>query len=124
MAYDITADEVKCDFATGASNTEVEGFIAVVDQANACLTANSVSEAIGRTMKITAVRALLREAGGGEVIEERAVSGASRKYADKKTSQNSYMTTLRSIDKFGCVMATISKGASVQMRSVGRRYSA
>ena len=122
--YEITVEDVLDGFSTSASTSDLEAYIDVVDQADACLTANNVPETIGKQLKILGVRALAQSSEGGTVVEERAVSGASRKFAEGEGNQNSYLTTLEAIDKYGCVTSTISGSAGsskVQLRSAGRR---
>lgn len=122
MSYVITTPEVLEGFQTGASTADVAGFIAVVDQADNCLASNSVSDVVGRQMKILAVRHLLSNSSDrGAVTQERAVSGASRSYKERVAGETGFLETLRTIDTYGCVMSTINKNQRVQLRSVGRR---
>lgn len=120
MSYTISKDDVTGGFNTSASDADIYAYIAVASQADACLTANGVSSAIGKQLKILAVRHLLEDAAGGAAIEERAVSGASRKFKEPKSDETSHLRTLRSIDQYGCLMNVISKNPRVQLRSVGR----
>jgi hypothetical protein len=122
MSYVITTPEVLEGFQTGASTADVAGFIAVVDQADNCLARNSVSDVVGRQMKILAVRHLLSNSSDrGAVTQERAVSGASRSYKERVAGETGFLETLRTIDTYGCVMSTINKNQRIQLRSVGRR---
>jgi 3-dehydroquinate synthase class II len=124
MAYTITTSEVLDGFQTSASTADLEGFIAVVDQADSCLSANGVNGAVGRSMKVLGVRHLATNSTErGAVTQERAVSGASRSYAQRPGGQTSYLATLRSVDRYGCVMAIVSQGAGIQLRAAGRRAS-
>lgn len=124
MSYAITASEVLDGFSSNASTADLEAYIAVSDQADTCLTANSVPTLIGKQLKILAVRHLAEAgSGGGSVLEQTSISGASRKFAERRAGETSHLETLRKIDAFGCVMNVVSKGALVQLRSVGRSAS-
>lgn len=120
--YAITIAGVLSGFSTGAGTEEIAGAIAVVDQADVCLTNNAISPQLGRYLKTLGARHLLSSAtsGGGRVKEEEAVSGARRVYADAKGGESGYMETLRTVDKFGCVIGQLNRNARVQFRSVGR----
>lgn len=125
MAETITTSEVLDGFSTSASTADLTAYIAVVDQADACLDANSVPAAIQKHLKILGVRHLAANSNDrGNVIEEEAVSGARRVYSDKKSGDTAYLETLRSIDRYGCVTAVLNYNARVQFRSVGRRSMA
>jgi 3-dehydroquinate synthase class II len=122
--YPITPADVTDGFTTSATTADVLGYIALMDQANTCLTANKISITLGRQMKILGVRHLCTNSTErGAVTQERAVSGASRTYAERPGGQTSYLATLRSIDRHGCIMALLSQGGSVRLMSAGRRPS-
>lgn len=121
MPYVITTADVKDGFTTGASDADLTAYIAIADQADACLTDNSVADAIGKQLKILAVRHMASNAtDGGNVTQEQAVSGASRSYAQRRKGETGYLNTLRALDKYGCVMSIVSNGGYVQLRAVGR----
>lgn len=123
--YEITVAQVLDGISTGASEADIAGLIAVVDQADACLTSNSVGALLGRQLKILGVRHLAQSAADrGAVVSERAVSGASRTYAERKGGETGHLATLRSIDQYGCVMSVLNRNARVQFRAVGRRSTA
>ena len=122
MAVTITTADVLDGFSTSASTADLTAYIAVVDQADACLDANSVPDAIASQLKILGVRHLAQNANdGGSVIEQRAISGASRKFAERYGGYTSHLDTLRAIDQYGCVMGTLTNTANIQLRSAGRR---
>lgn len=122
MSYTITAIEVLDGFSTSASTADLTAYIAIVDQADACLTANSVSAVIGKQLKILGVRHLAANSNErGSVTTERAVSGASRSYAQRAGGETGYLETLRTTDQYGCVIGTLNKNGRLQLRSVGRR---
>jgi hypothetical protein len=121
MPYVITTAEVLDGFSTSASTADLTAYIAIVDQADACLTANLVSEAIGKQLKILGVRHLAGNANDrGAVTQERAVSGASRNYSERAGGETGYLATLRTIDQYGCVLGTINNNGRIQLRSIGR----
>lgn len=122
MPYDITRAEVCDGFSTSASASDLDGYIAVVDQADTCLTAKAVPEDIGKQLKILGVRHLASNANDrGAVTMERAVSGASRMYRTRHSGETGYLETLRTIDSHGCVMGVLNKNSRIQFRAVGRR---
>jgi len=123
MTYEITTTDVLSGFSSSTCpDQDIANYIVVLDQADACLTANAVPGAIGRQMKILGVRHLATNATGGTITEERSISGASRKFADRTSGQTSYLDTLRTIDTYGCVMSVLSSASGpVQLRSIGRR---
>lgn len=120
--YQITIGEVTDGFTTAKSNLEIQGAIAVVNQADACLAANQVSVELGRYLKVLGARHLLEAAErGGAITQERAVSGASRSYAQRVGGETGSLQTLRTVDASGCVMGVLTKNGRIQLRSVGRR---
>lgn len=122
MSYAITTSEVLDGFSTGASTADLEAYIALVDGADACLVARSVPFAVGRQLKILGVRHLAQSGSDrGAVTQERAVSGASRSYAERSGGETGHLATLRSIDRFGCVLGLLNLNARIQLRSAGRR---
>ena len=122
MAVTITTSQVLDGFSTGASTADLTAYIAVIDQADACLDANSVPDAIASQLKILGVRHLAATGSdGGEVTQERAISGASRSYSTVPGGMSWYYRTLKAIDTYGCVTATLTNSPTVQLRSVGRR---
>lgn len=119
--YAVSSSEVLEGFSTSASAADIAGYIAIMDQADACLTAKSVSGAIGKQLKVLGIRHLAANASDrGAVTQERAVSGASRTYKERKAGETGYLETLRTIDQYGCVLGLINKNAYIQLRSVGR----
>lgn len=121
MSYVITTAEVLDGFSTSASTADLEAYIAVVDQADTCLTANAVPASIGKQLKILGVRHLAEASSdGGSVTQQTSISGASRTFAARRAGETSHLETLRKIDSSGCVIGVMSKGSLVQLRSVGR----
>ena len=122
MPYVITVDRVKDGFTSSASDDDLAGYIAVVDQADECLTNNQVPDAVGQQLKVLAVRHLATNGrDGGSVTSERAVSGASRSYGQYPAGGTGYLDTLRQLDQWGCVYGLVQQNAMIQLRSVGRR---
>ena len=121
MSYAITANQVLDGFSTSASNDDIHAYITLMADADACLEANSVSQTVGKQLKILGVRHLASVANDrGNVVEEQAVSGARRRYSDRAGGETSYMQALRSIDRYQCVLRLLNNNARVQLRSVGR----
>lgn len=122
MPYEITVAEVRDGFNTSASDADLTAYIAFAGQADACLEANAVPDAIGKQLKILAVRHLATAASdGGNVVSQRAVSGASRTFQQRRAGETQHLETLRMLDTYGCVMNVVSSGGSVRIMSVGRR---
>lgn len=124
MSWAITISEVKDGFSTSASDADLAAYMALVDQADACLTLKGVHSAVGRQLKILGVRHLATSSSDrGAVVEEQAVSGARRRYNERAGGETGYLQTLRSIDQYGCVLGLVNRNARIQFRSVGRLSS-
>lgn len=122
QGYAVSNADVTNGFSTSASATDVANYIALMSDADACLANNNVSNAVGVQLKVLGVRHLLANSSDrGAVLSERAVSGAARTYQERRQGETGYLQTLRSIDRYGCVLNLISKNQGVQLRSVGRR---
>ncbi len=122
MPYTITVAEVKDGFTSAASDADLANYIVFADQADPCLTMNSVPDEIGQQLKILYVRHVAtNQRDGGAVTSEKAVSGASRSYAEYANGETGYLDTLRQLDQFGCVYALASNNGFIQLRSSGRR---
>ena len=122
MPYVITVAEVKDGFSTSASDADITAYIAFADQADECMTLNSVSDAIGKQLKILFVRHIVTSGrDGGSIASERAVSGASRSFGEFAPGQTGYLDTLKRLDRYGCVYSLLENNAPIQLRSVGRR---
>lgn len=122
MPYTITVERVKDGFTTSASDDDLNGYIAVADQADECMTNNNAPVAIGQQLKVLAVRHLAtNQRDGGSVTAERAVSGASRNYESFKAGETGFLATLQQLDRWGCVYGIVQNNQLIQLRSVGRR---
>lgn len=125
MALTISASDVTAGYTTSLSTAEIDALITFVDQADACLTNNSVSDAIGQRLKILAVQHMLSLTegnGGGRAISERSASGAARTFSDRKgrgLDATTYGALLRQLDQYGCVTAILSNGGGMYLRAVG-----
>jgi hypothetical protein len=122
--YAISVARVRDGFNTKASEEDIAAFISIVDQADACLTNNSIPTTVGRQLKILATRHMLVLAqtsdSGGKIISERAISGASRSFQQSTTVRAShYGDLLKQLDKTGCVLRLIENNAPIMFRSVG-----
>ena len=119
--FPITSFEVQSGFQTDASNDDIDGLIALADQADECLRRNEVAQGTGQLLKRLFVRhALTLMRDGGPIESEKAVSGASRDYGRIK-GNTGYLDTLRRLDRWGCVYGLLTAGDPVQFRSAGRR---
>ena len=124
MTYAITIADVKDGFTTPVADSDLEGFIAIADTADACLQRNDVAQAIGQQLKRLFVRHMATlQRDGGSVTNEKAVSGASRSYGDLRYGETGYLNTLKRLDSTGCVYGLAVSNAPIQMRSIGRRPS-
>lgn len=122
MPYTITVAQVRDGFSTPASDADITAYIAFADEADTCLTNNSVLDAIGMQLKILFVRhTATNQRDGGAVTSERAVSGAARAFGQYERGDTGYLDTLRQLDRFGCVYALASNNGFIQLRSAGRR---
>lgn len=122
MPYTITIEQVKDGFTTSASDADLTAYIIFADQADECLTNNSVADALGQQLKILAVRHMATiQRDGGAITSERAVSGASRSFSSFRAGDTSYKDLLRQIDATGCVYGLVTQNGFLQLRSVGRR---
>lgn len=120
MSYDISVSQVLDGFRTSASQADLALYINFLGQADSCLAQNNLSFADGRMLKIMGVRHMAVSTNdGGDVLMERAVSGASRQYSARRGGETSYLSGLRSLDKHGCVLRLLNNNARVQLRSVG-----
>lgn len=121
MPFVITKENVTDGFLTSAGDTDIDSFITVMNQADTCLTKNSVSDEIGRRLKILAVRHLLTLGSeGGSVVDQQSASGARRRFAERRSGTTPHLDALRMLDGTGCVTAVLQKSSSVQVRAVGR----
>lgn len=129
MATAITYADVIDGFDTSVSQAQIELLIAIVDEADKCLDANSVSASKQEMLKIAAVRHMCvmmgaSESGKGAVTSESAPSGASRSYkapSGMGLESSSYGMLLKQLDGYGCVTSLLENTMQLSIRSVGRR---
>ena len=122
MTYAITIADVKDGFATPIADSDLEGFIAIADTADPCLTRNEVADPVGQQLKRLFVRHMATiQRDGGAITSEKAVSGASRGYGEMKNSETGYLNSLKQLDSYGCVYSLAVSNAPLQLRSIGRR---
>jgi hypothetical protein len=79
MATFITVTDVTefCAEASSVSNSAIQTYIHMVDQADVCLDLNLVITAVQKFLKLNAVCHYIAKAGGGQVKSERDMDGAS-----------------------------------------------
>lgn len=127
MATAITSSDVKDGFTTSVPDGEIDSLISVVDEADTCLDANSVSADKQKMLKLYAVRHLLTmqaNQGRGTVASQSAPSGASQSFSSRKgmgLQSTFYGDMLKQIDDAGCVLAVINNAQQLTLRRVGRR---
>ena len=120
MPYVITYEDVTDGFSSSASQADIDAYIAITDIADTCLAANGVPDVVGQRLKVIAVRHMVQEADGGQVTQQRAVSGASRSFAQRGDGSTGQLALLKSLDKWGCVYRIVSNSAPVWIGAVGR----
>ena len=79
MAKFITVSDVTefCEAASSVTNSAIQTYIDMVDQADECLDLNLVVTAVQKFLKLNAVCHYISQAGGGQVKSERDMDGAS-----------------------------------------------
>ena len=79
MAKFITVSDVTefCEAASSVTNSAIQTYIDMVDQADVCLDLNLVIDAVQKFLKLNAVCHYISQAGGGQVKSERDMDGAS-----------------------------------------------
>ena len=107
MAVTITVNDVRTNpIAASFSDDVLSGFIAFVDQADACLDANSVPVAIQKNLKLYGVWSMCFNSQSGGVKSERSPNGASISYGDQTGAlANPFGETLQSMDTHCCVVS-------------------
>lgn len=128
MAVTITYADVTNGFSTSVPDAIVDLLISTVDEADACLDANNVSDSKQELLKITAVRHMATlmgsaESGKGAVTSESAPSGASRSYkapSGGSLESTSYGIMLKQLDAYGCVVSLLENNARFMLMEVGR----
>lgn len=121
MPYVIDIAAVKDGFSTTLSDVMLNGIIAVVNQADACMTRKNVPDELGIALKLAAARHFATiNRDGGSVISEHAVSGASRAYSQQRNGETGFLDFIRTADSFGCVYRVVSQNGYIQLRSIGR----
>lgn len=128
MAVTITAADVQSYGITGAE-AMIDGYIALVDQADACLDKNEVPDETQRLLKINAVAHLMTLAQGGQIKSQSAPSGASRTFATPTGggfNLTNWGSMLKALDRYGCITGLIENDKArplVMSVGPGRRRS-
>jgi hypothetical protein len=121
----MTPADVKDGFPTTVPDAEIQLLIDILDEADACLDANNVSEDRRKILKLYAVRHMLTmqaNAGRGTVTSESAPSGASRSYSAWRgigVNASPYGSMLKQLDKHGCVVSLLENSQRLGVWSVG-----
>lgn len=125
MAYDVCISDVTEGFSLAPSIIEVDGVLAWVNTADACLTGAGIDEATGRLLKIYAARHVLQVTandGLGAATSQSSASGASRSFSPvsgQRLGSSSYGALLQAMDKSGCVTGLFSSNSGLAFMSVG-----
>lgn len=112
-------------FETPAAHAEIDALIAMVGAADACLAGAGVADAVGRQLKIYAVRHVLTltaNGGRGQVTSEGSASGASRSFKafdGSRLTGTPYGAALAAMDTTGCVTALFAARSGLAFLSVG-----
>tara|TARA_R110000868_G_C10952146_1_gene767902 strand:- start:2422 stop:2778 length:357 start_codon:yes stop_codon:yes gene_type:complete len=108
MAVVITLADVRAEYPSNqSSDTMLNAFIATVDNADACLDANSVPDAIQTALKLLGVGVIV-ESTFGTISSEQSANGSR---VDYKDGSDGLMSQLKAIDTFGCIQAVIKSTA-------------
>ncbi len=113
MAITITPSDINDFYPSGASDAVINSLIAFIDQADACLDANGVSDDTQKLVKIYAVCHMLTMQGGGGVKSESDMDRESVTFGnafDKNGLAGSpWGSMLGSMDGYSCIAALIDK---------------
>lgn len=113
MASVITVSDVKAEYpvlAASVSDTLIAGFIARIDQADACLDANVTNADLQTSLKLLGVGHLLElTSNTSGVSSERSATGAAVSY--KEGSTNGSWSALMALDATGCVTGVLQAGS-------------
>lgn len=124
MAAAITVTDIKAlEPGTQLPDSVLSQFIAVVDQADTCLDANSITEDVQKLLKSYGAAHLAAAASRGNVESESSPTGASRKYRGSQ-SKNPLDTTqwgqqLQLLDSRGCVTNLLQTSQSLLIAAPG-----
>lgn len=124
MAISITITQVKQNpIATGIPDDVLNGFIAVVDLANACFDSNNTPDDIQTALKLNGVWHMCELFVRGGVSSEKSPTGASRAYIEGQGFQSTqYGQVLQSMDRNNCIRNVIgAPGNSMFFGSVGKQ---
>ncbi len=123
MAVTISAADVIAVQPSSLPTSFIDGYIAIINGADACLDANNVSDEIQEQLKILGVAAMLYTSSKGNVESERSPTGAARTY--KKSEGKDYLgdnpwgQQLKMLDRYGCVAAILQGPQRTYLKSVG-----
>ena len=104
MAVTITLSDVRAEYPQNqSSDTMLNAFIATVDNADACLDANGVPDAIQTALKLLGVGVII-ESTYGTVSSEQSANGSR---VDYESDSQGLLSQLKAIDSFGCIQSVI-----------------
>ena len=114
MAVTITASDVTTAYPATASvdSTMMDGFIALVDQADACLDANGVSDDLQKSIKVAGVAHLASKSLDQSGVKSAgSATGANVTYKDSHTTPQ--WALLKSLDQYACVTSLLDSGSGM-----------
>lgn len=113
MASVITIIDVKAEYPTltaAVSDSMIAGFIARINQADACLDANVADADLQTALKMLGVGHLLElNTNSVGVASERSATGAAVSY--KEGATNGAWSALMALDATGCVTGLLQAGS-------------
>ena len=117
MAQAITVSDVREIVTTSLPDAVIEGYITYIDNADACLDANSVPLALQKELKRMGVAHLvdLQQQGGAGVKSLSGPLGDSITYDNSGAREEAtyWGQTLQTIDQYGCVSSLlVDRGAA------------
>jgi len=121
MAVTITAADVKAVQPTTLPDSVIDDIIATLDQADACLDANSVPDATQRLLKLYGAAHMVYGTAKGNVQSERSPTGASRTYREGGSGLDSspWGSQVLQFDEYGCVTSLLQRDSTTYIASTG-----
>lgn len=123
MAAIPTTEEIRAFISTGKPDAVISSLIAFYSQAQSCLVGLGLSDETINLIITYAVCHSLTMIDGGQVTQEKNISGNSLSWAAPKgdgLSSTTFGTMLNSMIGSECIEALINK-SDIQVFSVGRR---
>ena len=123
MTYAIGLHDVTNGIDGTFNADEIAAYIALADDADACMMAKGVPGVFGQRLKVLFVRHMLTlgtGSGSGAVTSVSSASGASRSHAARDAKSSGFGDALKDLDRWGCVYGLLRAGKPAAiLRSVG-----